>query len=134
MPVSRTLFAAAAFTAASTLLPSPTAGAADPRAAAFERTEQRADCADYRPLRKPLFGDLHVHTSYSFDAYISSMRRDPWDAYRYAKGEPIILPDPLFTRSVLENRVHLVVVAIPVVAEPDRRLGPGDLAAQSEPA
>ena len=62
-------------------------------AAGFERTEQRAPCADHDPLRKPLFGDLHVHTSYSFDAYISSMRRDPWDAYSYAKGEPIILPD-----------------------------------------
>jgi hypothetical protein len=61
---------------------------------AFERTEERAACADVEPLRKPLFGDLHVHTRYSFDSYISSQRNDPWDAYRYAKGEPITLPNP----------------------------------------
>ena len=58
----------------------------------FERTEQRTPCADFDSLKKPLFGDLHVHTSYSFDSYISSQRNDPWDAYRYARGEPITLP------------------------------------------
>ncbi|KAA1194627.1 DUF3604 domain-containing protein [Pseudohalioglobus sediminis] len=40
-----------------------------------------------------MFGDLHVHTSYSFDSYVSSQRNDPAAAYRYAKGEPIMLPD-----------------------------------------
>ena len=59
----------------------------------FQRTEQREPCADYQATGKPLFGDLHVHTSYSFDSYLSSQRRDPWDAYGYAKGKPIILPD-----------------------------------------
>jgi hypothetical protein len=62
------------------------------QAPAFERTEQRTPCADFDSLKKPLFGDLHVHTSYSFDSYISSQRNDPWDAYRYARGEPITLP------------------------------------------
>lgn len=59
----------------------------------FERTEQREPCSQYDAQRRPLFGDLHVHTSYSFDSYLSSQRRDPWDAYRYAKGEAITLPD-----------------------------------------
>ena len=60
---------------------------------AFERTEQRENCKDYSPLKRPLFGDTHVHTRYSFDSYISSQRNDPWDAYRYAKGEAIYLPN-----------------------------------------
>lgn len=59
----------------------------------FERTEEREPCAHYEPLRRPLFGDLHVHTSYSFDSYISSQRNEPTAAYRYARGEPITLPD-----------------------------------------
>jgi len=66
--------------------------AAAPGAPAFERTEEREPCADADPLRKPLFGDLHVHTSYSFDSYTSGQRNDPWGAYRYAKGQPIPLP------------------------------------------
>jgi Protein of unknown function (DUF3604) len=60
---------------------------------AFERTEQREPCADYSETRKPMFGDLHVHTSYSFDSYVSSQRNDPSAAYTYAKGQPIILSD-----------------------------------------
>jgi hypothetical protein len=67
----------------------PDSSAAPP----FQRTEQREPCTDYRATGRPLFGDLHVHTSYSFDSYLSSQRRDPWDAYRYAKGEAIVLPD-----------------------------------------
>lgn len=58
----------------------------------FERTEERAPCTEYSTNRQPLFGDLHVHTSYSFDAYVSSLRRDPADAYRFARGEPIRIP------------------------------------------
>ena len=61
--------------------------------AAFERTEEREPCANHDPLRRPLYGDLHVHTVYSFDSLTSLQRNDPWDAYRYAKGEPIVLSD-----------------------------------------
>ena len=54
--------------------------------------ESRAACDANSPTRMALFGDLHIHTGLSFDAFISSIRLGPEDAYRYAKGEAIRLP------------------------------------------
>jgi hypothetical protein len=39
-----------------------------------------------------LFGDLHIHTRYSFDAFAFGTIATPSDAYRYAKGEAIKHP------------------------------------------
>ncbi len=45
------------------------------------------------PQRNVYFGDTHLHTSYSPDAYLMENRSaDPDTAYRYAKGEPVIHP------------------------------------------
>jgi hypothetical protein len=44
------------------------------------------------PNRNAYFGDLHVHTRYSFDAYAFGTVATPEDAYRFAKGEPIRHP------------------------------------------
>jgi hypothetical protein len=52
-------------------------------------TEQREACSDYQPERKPLFGELHVHTAYSFDAAAIRTNTTPEDAYRFAQGKAI---------------------------------------------
>ncbi|WP_226704158.1 DUF3604 domain-containing protein [Microbulbifer elongatus] len=45
------------------------------------------------PLRDAYFGELHIHTSYSLDAYIfGNVLNDPFSAYRFAKGETVKLP------------------------------------------
>ncbi len=42
--------------------------------------------------RRAYFGDLHVHTEYSFDAYAFGTVASPDDAYRYAQGQAIDHP------------------------------------------
>lgn len=49
----------------------------------------REPCNSHVPERQAFFGDLHVHTSLSMDAYIFDTRTDPDTAYRFAKGESI---------------------------------------------
>jgi hypothetical protein len=44
------------------------------------------------PLRNAYFGDLHVHTEYSFDAYNFGTTATPYDAYRFAQGQSIEHP------------------------------------------
>jgi uncharacterized protein DUF3604 len=41
------------------------------------------------PLKEAWFGEQHVHTAYSLDAYIGGARLGPSDAYRFAKGEEV---------------------------------------------
>lgn len=49
-------------------------------------------CAAFDPLRRPFFGDLHVHTALSLDANLQGTRLRPADAYRFARGETVELP------------------------------------------
>ncbi len=60
-----------------------------PVRAELRRTEARDPCAAHEPLRRPFFGDTHVHTALSFDSVGQGTRNRPADAYRYARGEPL---------------------------------------------
>jgi hypothetical protein len=49
--------------------------------------------ADKNPLKEAYFGETHVHTGWSFDAYLFGNKlTGPEDAYKYALGEPIKHP------------------------------------------
>lgn len=50
------------------------------------------ECVDQNPLRNAYFGDLHVHTTNSSDAYNFSVNLTPQDAYDYAFGAEVLLP------------------------------------------
>ena len=58
-----------------------------PVSAASER------CSASGSKGQPLWGDLHVHTSYSLDANVFGTLATPADAYRFAKGEPLTRAD-----------------------------------------
>ena len=76
-----------------------------------------------RPLpnldRNAYFGDLHVHTTYSFDAFAFGTTATPRDAYRYARGETIQHPagfdltlrEPLDFYAVTDHALFLGLAA-----------------------
>lgn len=70
---------------------------ATPRASAetppWSRTEPRVSCAAQDPLRRAFFGDLHVHTAASVDAYIYGTRLDARAAYAFARGAAVPVAD-----------------------------------------
>jgi hypothetical protein len=43
------------------------------------------------PLKNAYFGETHLHTAYSLDAFIGGARLEPDGAYRFAKGEDVTL-------------------------------------------
>ena len=50
-------------------------------------------CKNRNPHRNAYFGDLHVHTSLSTDAYQQGVRTMPRDAYDYARGKEVSFHD-----------------------------------------
>ncbi|MYE13530.1 MAG: DUF3604 domain-containing protein [Gammaproteobacteria bacterium] len=55
-------------------------------------TEEVLVDAGPAPERAAFFGDLHVHTAYSYDAFVFGTRADPDAAHEFAKGNPIEHP------------------------------------------
>jgi len=53
---------------------------------------EREDCAHRDERKMALFGDLHVHTTLSTDAWNYDLKVRPTGAYSYAFGQPILLP------------------------------------------
>ena len=52
-------------------------------------SKKQARTADFNESKNAYFGDLHIHTSWSFDAFIYNTRTNPDDAYLFGKGEGI---------------------------------------------
>ena len=53
------------------------------------QSESVSSVGQANPLRDAYFGETHMHTAYSLDAYIGGARLTPSDAYRFAKGEAV---------------------------------------------
>ncbi|QFU76861.1 DUF3604 domain-containing protein [Halioglobus maricola] len=54
-------------------------------------TSVTATDIEQNPERNLYFGETHMHTAYSLDAYIGGTRQTPSDAYRAARGESVIV-------------------------------------------
>ncbi|NND37801.1 MAG: DUF3604 domain-containing protein [Gammaproteobacteria bacterium] len=67
----------------------------DPAAVSAELvryTEKREICDERSATRNAYFGDLHIHTAFSYDARPAGTETTPADAYRFARGESIPVP------------------------------------------
>jgi len=70
-------------------------------------TEERPECRERFRTKKAMFGDLHIHTAISADAYPDGTRTMPGDAYKFAKGEPITLPVPTGEKQEIQQTIQL---------------------------
>ena len=99
----------------------------------IERTPRINDISSNQN-KDAFFGDLHVHTMYSFDAFIFGTTASPDDAYRYAKGGSIKHPlgfdmqldDPLDFYAVTDHAAWLGM--LPAYADPASKPGKLDFA------
>lgn len=57
-------------------------------------SEDREPCAAQYPTKKAMFGDLHIHTAHSADAFPDGTRTFPKDVYKFAQGARIDIPAP----------------------------------------
>ncbi len=78
-------------------------------------TIHKGQTENYSDTKNAYFGDTHIHTSWSFDAFISNVRTTPDDAYNYGKGAaiahvsgtPIQLERPLDFMAVSDHAEYM---------------------------
>jgi hypothetical protein len=83
---------------------------------------------DFNTDRNAYFGDMHVHTMYSFDAFMFGTTSSPDDAYEFAKGSTIVHPAgfdmklqlPLDFYAVTDHAYYLGVIR--ELANPDSEI------------
>ena len=100
----------------------------------FALTNDKSVEVELNKNREAFFGDLHVHTRYSFDAFIFGTTASPDDAYKYAKGSPIKHPlgfdmqldDPLDFYAVTDHAAWLGMIR--AYADPNSKPGQLDFA------
>lgn len=89
------------------------------------------------PNKNAYFGDLHIHTRNSFDAYIFNVRVTPDDVYRFAMGETLKHPagyditlsgPPLDFVAATDHGAYLGIM--PAMDNPDHPLSEQPLAKQ----
>lgn len=112
----------------------PAAVAPPGRPAAAEGPRRAANV-----LRNAYFGDLHIHTRYSLDAFTFGVRATPDDAYRYAKGGAILHPlgysirlrnGPLDFLAVTDHAEYIGLMS--ALADPDGPLATQPLAKKAQ--
>ena len=64
----------------------PVAKESAPSSTPVSTTEPVTSTVEGNPLRNAYYGETHMHTSYSLDAYLGGTRLTPSDAYLFAKG------------------------------------------------
>ncbi len=98
-----------------------------------QQTQLFAADAEQSSRREAYFGDLHVHTAYSFDAFAFGTIATPDDGYRYARGEAIAHPSghqmklqrPLDFYAITDHAAFLG--ALKAGSDPSTTLGQLDL-------
>jgi hypothetical protein len=82
------------------------------------------------PERNAYFGETHIHTSWSFDAYVfGNLKAGPEDAYKFAMGQPIEHPAgyqikitrPLDFMAVTDHAEYVGIV--PLANDPTSDIG-----------
>ena len=91
----------------------------DPAAPGESTPAAEAPSVERFPHREAFFGDLHVHTSWSTDAFFYGNRVGPREAWRFARGEAVRLP----TGIVAQLAAPLDFTAITDHAEGFDRIG-----------